>query len=385
MTGSKSLIFVLGPWFKTKLDGLPAMIRTRIEADFFPMPWDQLSPEQRRRIAEQWDERHAPGGMRAKELAWGLVVEKARIESQIAELQGSLTPTSTDIAKKETRLNELKQDLVRIEWLLHHAPMVSPSSTPQDRGFDPTTRYVPFPIAFEQLRQRLAATAEELAAWVFIGPGNGGIAAYVGANDWVPQPSPPSNHNDSIPPQRFFFDISLGEDYVAPLMACWFAEDEISVFKPRDRFITGVTLTNHWRLQSHIQPEAFISAKIAESRLIDIHPILGRTQAGFPEHHWLPPAGSGLFRVADVEAIEAVDFDTRAAAHETRRNRGRPRDPSALKHQLTELRSDAIHAARSIPDPTREKVASKLARSDTWCIYSASTILPYLRAEWWKP
>ena len=385
MSGREPLADMLEPWFDTQLRELPKAIQERIEADFFPMPWDQLSPEQRRTVAEEWDERHAPGCARSGELAWGLVADKARIESQIAELQGSLTPTAADIAEKETRLAALQQDLARIDWLLAHAPMVSPASAPKDRGVDPTTRYVPFPIAFEQLRQRLAATVEELAAWVFIGPGNGGIAAYRGSNEWVPEPSPPSNPNDSIHPQRFFFDISLGEDYVAHLMGCWFAEDEISAFKPQDRFITGLTLKERLRLQSHIQPAAFISAKIAESRLIDIHPILGRTQAGFPKLDWLPPAESGLFLLAQVEMIEAKDFDNQPPTDEPKRGPGRPRDPEALINRIDELREDAIAVARDLGgSPKVDAVAAQLSLWEKYAPWGFDTIRGQLRRSWWN-
>lgn len=385
MTGSAPLTVVLGPWFNTNFHALPANIRHRIEADFFPMPWDQLSPVQRREVAQRRDKLHAPANRHANALAWRLVTQQAHIKDQIAAFQRALTPTATDITAKETRLEELKHDLAQIDWKLRHAPMVSPAPAPQYRRFDSQIRYTPFPTAFEQLRQRLDATREELAAWVFFGPEGGGIAAYQAPRKWNPQALILRTKNDFIPPKRFFFDIFLGEDYVAPLMSCWFDEDEILAFKPQDRFITGLALIKRWQRHSHIKPEAFVSAKIAESRLIDIHPILGRTQAGFPEQHWLPPLETGLFSLGDVESIEAEAFDINPATGAPKRGPGRPRDPSALSNCVDELREDAIAVARNLGgNPKVDAVVAQLVLREKYAKWDSNTIKRQVRAAWWQ-
>jgi len=69
---------------------------------------------------------------------------------------------------------------------------------------------------------------------------------------------------------------------------------------------------------------------------------------------------------------------------EQKRGRGRPNDPSALKHRMKELQADAIEAARTMSEPDRAKVAAALSRSENWCTYTAGTIEPHLRARWWK-
>jgi len=87
------------------------------------------------------------------------------------------------------------------------APQASPFSP------DKQDRYIAYPKALHQLQQRLVgATLEELAAWILMGPENGGIAAY-------------RNVNELNPPPRFHFGHFMGEDYMAPMMACWFLED----------------------------------------------------------------------------------------------------------------------------------------------------------------
>lgn len=171
------------------------------------------------------------------------------------------------------------------------APVGSTSATPNEPG-----QYIAYPKALRRLEERLNATPEELAAWVFMGPEQGGIAAY-------------RNANELEPPPRFFFAYVLGaEDYVAPMMACWFLEEDIERFNPEDRYITGKALIERWGKQSGIKAEAFIQAKIEESRLIDLHPIYGGTRGTFSEHAMFPPLEAGLFALAHVEGIEAEDF-----------------------------------------------------------------------------
>jgi hypothetical protein len=99
----------------------------------------------------------------------------------------------------------------------------------------------------------------------------------------------------------------MGEDYQSPLMASWFRQDDIDRFDPADRYITGAALIERWSNQPGLRPEAFIRAKIAESRLLDIHPTFGGTR-GTHDDDSFPPLESGLFLLAHVEGIEAEDF-----------------------------------------------------------------------------
>ena len=168
-----------------------------------------------------------------------------------------------------------------------------------------TVRYVAYPKALHELKVRLKATPEELAAWVLMGPSHGGIAAYL-------------NANELSPPKRFHFGVGVGSDqdfdYLTPMMGCWFREDELRAFSPKDRYLTGKVLVERWSGIPGIQPEAFISAKIRESRLLDLHPITGGTQATDIGNEGFPPLTSGLFPREQVEAIEASDFPATDAA-----------------------------------------------------------------------
>lgn len=162
---------------------------------------------------------------------------------------------------------------------------------------EPTIRYIAFPKAMKLLTERLGASPEEFAAWIWMGPDAGGLAAFL-------------NINELETPPQFYFNPGVSEDfdYVSPLMGCWFREEDINTFVPVDRYITGKTLIERWSGQPGLKPEAFIRAKIAESRLLDGHPIYGCTQGTSPEDKDFPPLETGLFVLSHVEEIEAEDL-----------------------------------------------------------------------------
>lgn len=165
-------------------------------------------------------------------------------------------------------------------------------------------KYIAYPKALEILIDRLGGTTpEELAAWVWLEPKNGGLTAYLGGLTAY------LNANELVPPPKFTYDYTMGMDYLSPLMACWFLEDDIANFKHVNRYITGKLLIERWSRQLCNQAEAFILAKIAETRLMDIHPTFGVTKASNSSDDAFPPLESGLFDLSEIEAIERDDFE----------------------------------------------------------------------------
>jgi hypothetical protein len=150
------------------------------------------------------------------------------------------------------------------------------------------------------------------------------------------------NANELDPPPRFHFGFGGDFDFVSALMATWFSEDEIAHFEPVERYITGEALIQRWKDKPGLQAEAFILAKIRESRLQDIHPMFGGTRGTFQEHDDFPPLTSGLFMVSQVEQVEAEDFAKPV-------DRGRHRSPS--NSPSTTLRK--ILSATVVPAPPR--------------------------------
>lgn len=297
----ESLTLALEPWFDQAFDALPRQLRQRMNNKFLP-PWDALAPAQRRSFALQWDYQHDPATLADRQLWWDHCKRLNAIEQQIAEWEAASAPAASDLALKEARLKELRQELARMALQerqigddYYPVRVADAAEAPATPPVAPV-RYIAYPKAMKLLTRRLGATPEELAAWVFMGPRHGGLAAYRNANELDP------------PPRFHFWTGNADPDYLAPLMACWFKEDDISAFEPTDRYITGKVLVERWSQHPGVEPEAFILAKIAESRLLDLHPIYGGTQSIFPEHVAFPPMESGLFVLAQVEAIEAEDF-----------------------------------------------------------------------------
>lgn len=162
---------------------------------------------------------------------------------------------------------------------------------------DTPSPFIPYPVAGRQLADRLQATPEEMAAWIWAGPDNGGLAAYL-------------NANELDPPPRFYYDRYDGAnfDYISPLMACWFRKDDIDNFQPDERYITGKVLIERWKGQPGVQVEAFIRAKIEESRLQDLHPLTGLTQGTRSGDSIYPPLDTALFPQSIISEVERADF-----------------------------------------------------------------------------
>jgi len=309
MSTFDALTFALEEWFDTPLSDLPDALRQRVGQVCYPMPWDKLSADQRRSLALQLDYQHDPATEQDKKFWWEFFERVNGLKKQLAEWEVVATLAAADLALKETRLAELKQELARMDAqrLLargDYYPAQTPSLTKAAplAEQDPATRYMAYPKAMRQLKARLGVTPEELAAWIWLGPDQGGIAAYMNANELDP------------PPRFFYANCDDSHDYIAPLMACWFKEKDIDQFVPADRYITGEALIDRWSLQPGLQTVAFIQAKIAESRLLDIHPIFGGTRGTFTDHADWPPLESGLFPLTHVELIEEQDFDVMESA-----------------------------------------------------------------------
>ena len=299
-----SLTLALEGWFDRKRLDLPDALRQRVEFEFLA-PWDDLSAGQRRSAALQLDYQRDPATEPDRKKWWGFLGRKYDLEKQILHWESVACPTAAELALKEDHLRGMREELARMKQRYRSArgdyyPQLSRSNCDpgaRPRKLIPQDKRIAYPKALKLLAERLEATPDELAVWVGLGHKDHGLDAY-------------RNANDLDIPLRFFFDFSDGDDfdYLSPLMGCWFREDDIRNFKPADRFITGATLIERWGKQPGLQPEAFIRAKIAESRLSDMHPIYGGTQGTSPENTSYPPLSVGLFALREVAAIEAEDF-----------------------------------------------------------------------------
>ncbi|GEM_PF-2016426 len=292
MSDFNSLTFALEEWFDKPLSDIPGKVQKLIKQDFSPMPWDDLHPDQRRSVALQLDYQHDPDTDEERQYWSDFFWRKDALEKKIAEWRAIATPTASDLAQKEARLDELKKELARME---HQGLQSQGDYYPKRDQSNLRPNYIAYPLAMSSLAERLKATPEELSAWIFLSTKDEGLFAYTNANELDP------------PPRFYFCSLNPQEDYLSPLMSCWFVEEDVANFQPTERFITGKALIERWSKQPHIKPITFIIAKIQESRLHDIHPTFGLT-CGSTGEDSSPPIESGLFSLTEVRDIEAKDF-----------------------------------------------------------------------------
>jgi hypothetical protein len=360
----ESLSAALEGWFEKPLAELPGPLRSRVDAEY-PLSWDLLTSDQRQGFAGQWDAQHDPALESERKYWWDFYLRKGEIEKQIEKWSAVETPTAIDLAQKETRLAELKRELAGMEQKERQAPGGRPNHLRPDAPHLPgRPKYIAIPIVRKLLADRLGAAFEEMAAWVWLGPKIGGLAAYV-------------NVNELEPPPRFYFDYYMGDNYLDPLMACWFKEEDIVNFAPKDRFITGMALIDRWRERLGNQTEAFIRAKITESRLQDMHPIKGGTQWSFGRGY--PPKKTALFELSRVKEIEETDFyegksDEEAVAARTI---GRNKELQDAANKLArQWRTDNRKTF------SKREIAKELAKSDEWKDMTAVRIERLILVKW---
>lgn len=159
--------------------------------------------------------------------------------------------------------------------------------------------YIPYTRALTLLQDRLCATPHDVAAWVYLGPRLGGLLAYESANELTKPP-------------RFSFSLQSddGDAYLNELAYAWFRLDEIEAFEPDDRYITGAELRARWSYLPGLygmSADAWILAKIQESRLLDTSPRTGLSQWSCEDKPWATSRDMALFSLAHVEAIERED------------------------------------------------------------------------------
>ena len=106
----ESLTLALEDWFATPIAKLPDALRQRVVQEFFPMPWDTLSADQRRSVALQLDYQHDPAMENDRQDWWDFFQRMDAVKAQITDWNAVATPTAGELALKERRLVELQQD-----------------------------------------------------------------------------------------------------------------------------------------------------------------------------------------------------------------------------------------------------------------------------------
>jgi hypothetical protein len=158
-----------------------------------------------------------------------------------------------------------------------------------------SAKYFSFLKAAKRLKERLNATPEEIAAWVFMGE----LTGY--------------EHVDEFDdPPKFYFAHYLGEsqDYIGVIQGrCYFSCEDVENFRPESRYITYENVLSRWLpvLKTECRIKEFIRAKEEESALLSFHPLTGCTNASDDSGHY-PGMETGLYPLEHIETIEREDF-----------------------------------------------------------------------------
>lgn len=76
-----SIAVALSDWFDKPLNELPKEQYERVRKDFFPLPWDDHSPWQRRTCAAQWDYQNDPTTEADRQYWWEFAQRQRRLRS----------------------------------------------------------------------------------------------------------------------------------------------------------------------------------------------------------------------------------------------------------------------------------------------------------------
>ena len=130
-----SLSSALAAWFETPFDDLPGEQWYRVKTDFWPMPWDALSPNQRREVAAQWDYSHDPEMEDEHQQSWDLFCRQDAVQREIREWEALKPQSITEKAQQTDRLLALREQerLLRVQ-LSSDAAGSSPKEQAPDRA-----------------------------------------------------------------------------------------------------------------------------------------------------------------------------------------------------------------------------------------------------------
>ena len=220
----------LDKWFSKSFHELPSALKRLVIAEFRLFTWDNLSPEQRRSYANQLDYQHDPATENHQAYWFNFHAELQELEKQLQQWEQTSTPTALDLQQKEQRIAQIKEEIAhrdRLEKLLMKRDFPRYIKTdPENIILKNPEKLIGMPLALNSLKNRLGATQEELAAWIFMTELEGGLRTYK-----------PQNHPEEF--QRFYFEPEMNRDYLTLIFNCWFDESEIEHFEPKERFISG--------------------------------------------------------------------------------------------------------------------------------------------------
>ena len=95
-----SLTWAFEDWFDTSLCDMPNTLRQRVEQEFYPMPWDKLSANQRHSVALQLDYQHDPATEQDQKFWCDFLERVDSLNKQITEWGVETSPIASELALK---------------------------------------------------------------------------------------------------------------------------------------------------------------------------------------------------------------------------------------------------------------------------------------------
>jgi hypothetical protein len=124
----KSLTAMLQQWFELSFSDLPDDLKYRVKREYFPLSWDKLTSEQRRRLALQWDNEDESDEDKNLDLLWDIFEQMDDYEVQLTAWNSVPAPSASDLHLKERRINELTQKLAELKHQANQTPPPESSS-----------------------------------------------------------------------------------------------------------------------------------------------------------------------------------------------------------------------------------------------------------------
>ncbi|MCH8056861.1 MAG: hypothetical protein IIB78_03210 [Proteobacteria bacterium] len=117
MSSYISLEAELEDWFETPFDELPEDLQKRVERGFRPTPWDNQTPDDRRRRACLWDGWENPAFERERRRLWdlGLLKDMHKVKEEIEKWETTPHLSISELESKERHIEELNNELQTIE------------------------------------------------------------------------------------------------------------------------------------------------------------------------------------------------------------------------------------------------------------------------------
>lgn len=209
-------------------------------------------------------------------------------------------------------------------------------------------KYMSLKHAVDALRTRLSRVSKrEIACWMWLqDENNPRLEAFLHVNQFD---NPPRLELDLLAASDWTKSTREYPPYLSVLEGAFFDEAQINAFQPAERFLSYSEIVERWIpffAGNRDEVAAFIRSSVSQSRLLEFAPGLGPTEiSGDPFNGTitLPHAEWAMFKLAEVEAVEAADLaDLDQSAEAKQQNRSVVSNPKKQARDKQRRQEKAI-------------------------------------------